>query len=148
MGWSLVMLLIVFCLVSLFLMQIIVAGLEETGETMDSELESMFGSVGGSILTLFRASTGGDDWGLAYEAIGRTGLLGSAVYLIFIAFVQFALINIITGIFVESAMETLSPDKETLALEHSRKEQENADELEALCRNVDIDFSGKLTREQ
>jgi hypothetical protein len=147
--WSLLMLFIVYAMFSLFLMQIIVAHLEETGEALeDTDFELPFASVERSIVTLYKASTGGDDWGHVYHTIETTGVLGSATFLFFIAFVQFALINIITGIFVESALGVLSPDSEMLALEHNRREQDNAKKLEQLCRNVDEDLSGKLTQEQ
>lgn len=147
--WSLVMLFTVYALVSLLLMQIVVTHLAETGESIDgSSFDELYGSVGRSVLTLYKASTGGDDWSVAYQVIERTGQLGAFFYLCFIAFVQFALINIITGIFVESAMSTLSPDFEARAREQDEKEKDNARKLKNLCIHVDADCSGKLTREQ
>jgi len=143
------MLAIVYLFFSLFFIQLISHHLEDTGEALEESIfAGFFGSVEESALTLYRASTGGDDWSLAYGVIQGVGRVGSFAYLFFIAFVQFALINIITGIFVESAMMTLSPDSETLAQEHSRREQENAKKLIQLCKNVDADVSGKLTRDQ
>lgn len=147
--WSMVMLFSVYLLFSLFFMQIITEHIVDTGEILEGgSFDEFFGSVGTSVLTLYMASTGGDDWKVAYDVIRSTGPVGSFVFLGFVAFVQFALINIITGIFVEAAMQTLSPNAETLALENARKEKDNAKELESLCRSVDADFSGKLTREQ
>jgi hypothetical protein len=147
--WSLVMLCIVYLLFSLFFVQLVSNHLTDAGEHVeDSAFLGFYGSVEESMLTLYKASTGGDDWTRAYDVISATGSLGCAVYLMFIAFVQFALINIITGIFVESAMMTLSPDTDTLAQEQSRRESDNAQKLIQLCKNVDADFSGKLTREQ
>jgi hypothetical protein len=68
--------------------------------------------------------------------------------LFFIAFVQFALINIITGIFVDSAMAVLKPDSESLAREGALQELADAHKLAHLCHEVDADASGKLTKEQ
>ncbi|CAK0899462.1 unnamed protein product, partial [Prorocentrum cordatum] len=45
-------------------------------------------------------------------------------------------------------MDTLSPNSEARAMEHARREKAHAEELKNLCRQVDTDFSGKLTREQ
>jgi hypothetical protein len=141
------MLFAVYTLFSLFLMQIISGHLQETGEALeDTVFDAPFGSVGSSILTLHRAST--DSWPDTYDVINVTGDFGSAVFLFFLVFLQFALMNIITGIFVESAMMTLSPDSEMMAEEHYRQEQENVRKLEQLCGNVDADSSGMLTREE
>lgn len=145
--WSLVMLVTVYAIFSLVLLQIITIHLIETDQALEeSNFYDFFGSVAKSILTLYKASTGGDDWSLAYQVIQPTGGIGSATYLLFIAFVHFALINIITGIFVESAMATLTPDSQMLAREHTRLELEYAQKLDSLCRDVDADDSGKLSR--
>ena len=56
--------------------------------------------------------------------------------------------DIITGIFVESALMALSPDSEVLAIEHTRSEQENAKKLGRLCSDVDCDKDGKLTQKE
>jgi hypothetical protein len=147
--WSLVMVFLVYSLFSLFLVQIITSHLIETGEAVEATIfYEPFGSIWKSILTLHKASTGGDDWSQSYQLIQTTGEVGCAVYLVFIIFMQFALLNIITGIFVESAMSVLQPDPETLAMEISRQDHMNAQKLDRLCRAVDADESGKLTREQ
>jgi hypothetical protein len=145
--WSLVMLFLIYVLFSLFFIEIVASHLMQTGEAVEeTAFENVFGSLAESILTLFKASTGGDDWSEAYEVIQLTGTLGVCIYLFFIAFTQFALINIITGIFVDSAIESLSPDAEMIARERSLKEKESAQKLEQFCSDVDINGNGKLTR--
>jgi hypothetical protein len=147
--WSVVMLFSVYGIFSLFFMSVITSHIEETGEHIDeSALGELFGSVGTSVETLFMVTTGGDDWHVTYEAIEVTGLLGSSMFLIFIAFVQLNLLNIILGVFVDSAMKVLTPDPETIADEHVRMEREHAQKLVSLCKAVDTDHSGKLTKEK
>eukprot|EP00959_Pyramimonas_sp_CCMP1952_P243246 5084587-Pyramimonas_sp.AAC.1 len=92
-------------------------------------------------------TTGGDDWVSAYEVIEETGPVGRFLFLAFIAFVNLNLLNIILGIFVDSAMKVLSPDSETLAHEYVRRDHEYAAKLTNLCRAVDTDCSGRLTQE-
>jgi hypothetical protein len=145
--WSLVTLFIVFFTFSLLFVQLVTGHLQDA-QTYDDVLMELYGSVARSMLTLFQAATGGEDWAVAFNTISETGTLAGFCFIIFIAFTQLALINIITGIFVESAMSTLTPDRETLAVEADRKEKANAEELEHLCKLVDADYSGKLTRDQ
>jgi hypothetical protein len=136
--WSLVMLVAVLIIFSLFMVQILAAHLVDTDQTLGGDMEAMFGTVFKSTMTLFVASTGGRDWAVAYEVFSETGWAGCVIYLVFIAFTQLALINIITGIFVESAVQTLRPDRETIVTEHIRLEKENATELERICRQAPL----------
>jgi hypothetical protein len=141
--WSIVMLAVVLYMFSLGL--VISAGthLQEIGEdTSDGaerlrvELLSMYGSVQQSMLTLYKATTGGDDWSLSYNAISNTGWVPSLVYLLFVAFMHIALVNIITGIFVDTALQKLAPDREATALSHHKEKELAAEEMRSLWREV------------
>jgi hypothetical protein len=145
--WSLVVLLVVLIIFSLFMVQIL-AGHVANGGAVSDNLSLMYGTTIASIVTLFRAATGGDDWGLQYEVISETGPMGSVVFFVFIAFTQLALINIITGIFVEAAMQTLRPDKEAIVVEQLRIEKEHIEELERMCNNFDTDGNGMISRQE
>jgi hypothetical protein len=108
----------------------------EAAETQRAELLSMYGSVQQSMLTLYKATTGGDDWSLSYTAISSTGWVASMVYLLFVAFMQIAIVNIITGIFVDTALQKLAPDREAIALSHHREKELVAREMRSLWREV------------
>ena len=95
----------------------------------------------------YKVTTGGDDWSEAYDVVSLTGPVGGASFLVFIAFVQFALCNIILGIFVDSAMAVLRPDETTVAQETFRKELEASQALQRLCRRVNDDGSGQLSQQ-
>lgn len=128
-------------------MQSVGAHLQGTGESIEeSAFDEYFGSVGSSVLTLYKASTGGEDWGTVYQVIQTTGRFGSGMLLFFLGFVQFGILNIITGIFVDTAMKTLTKNSEVLAQEHSRQEAQHESKLTELCQRVDDDFSGRLSR--
>jgi voltage-gated sodium channel len=145
--WSLVMLCLVFFMFSLILVQMVATAMV-AGTELTQSAEDLYGSVSIAMLTLFKSSTGGDDWSVAYDAAIETGPLAGIVFIAFISFTQLALINIITGTFVEAAMSSLSPSREVLASEHERMEREHANELKSLCHQVDHDRSGKLTPDQ
>jgi hypothetical protein len=146
--WSLVMLVAVLTIFSLFMVQILGGYLVENDLTLEGDMKEFYGTVSTSILTLFRMSTGGNDWAEGFLVISRTGWTGSVIYLIFIAFTQLALINIITGIFVESAMQTLRPDREMITMEQLRLEKENAREVSDICSSADNDGNGKMSKQE
>merc|ERR1712086_1056811 len=96
----------------------------------------MYGSVQESMLTLYKAQTGGDDWSLSFNAISNTGWVASTTYLLFVAFMQIALVNIITGIFVDTALQKLAPDREAIALGHQKEKELVAKEMRSLWREL------------
>ncbi|CAK0899463.1 unnamed protein product, partial [Prorocentrum cordatum] len=81
--WSLVMLTTVYVLFGLFLMQVITSHVKHTGGD-HADYDGLFGTVFESTLTLYMASTGGEDWSLAYRVIEETGATGTMIYLIFV----------------------------------------------------------------
>ncbi|CAK0858595.1 unnamed protein product [Prorocentrum cordatum] len=94
--WSLFMVILVYSIFALFLVQIITGHLMETGKVVEETFFfDSFGSIAQAMLTLHMACTGGLGWEVAYEQIETTGVMGSVIYLIFIVFVNFALMNII-----------------------------------------------------
>eukprot|EP00927_Polykrikos_kofoidii_P083978 TRINITY_DN8737_c0_g1_i7.p1 TRINITY_DN8737_c0_g1~~TRINITY_DN8737_c0_g1_i7.p1 ORF type:complete len:672 (-),score=70.56 TRINITY_DN8737_c0_g1_i7:126-2081(-) len=67
-------------------------------------LLSSFGSVQQASLTLFKSTTGGADWGETYDALAYIGKASQWLFTFYICFTHIAVLNIVTGAFVESAM--------------------------------------------
>merc|ERR1719245_2431398 len=144
--WSIVMLAIVFYMFSLFFVQNAALYFQEYGE--QNELMDMYGSVQKAMLTLYQACSGGEDWSRSFTVISMTGAMSTVLFLFFITFSNIALLNIITGIFVDSAMQNLAPDRETMAKRHHEDLVMDSKELERLSHQVDSDASGRLSKEQ
>jgi voltage-gated sodium channel len=149
--WSVLMLGIVFYIFSLIFVQQATSRLEDIGDRGDPvavDIIDKFKSVQTSMMTLSKAAFGGEDWGVALDVVTECGFMSSFFYMVFISFSHIALINIITGIFVDNAMQSLSPNREQLATRLEQEEKAYAKELEKLCIDVDADKSGCLTKEQ
>merc|ERR1740130_789488 len=95
-----------------------------------------FGSVQDAIMSLIQATTGGNDWNIFYKAVAPTGSTNSALFIFFIGFFQIALLNVLTGIFVENAMKLAQPDPYTLALEQRKQELVEASDLRHVCEGL------------
>ncbi|CAE7888032.1 Cacna1h [Symbiodinium necroappetens] len=78
------------------------------------KLQLYFGGVYASSITLFRTLLAGFDWIEAAEALSPMGLWWVQLFHIYVAFGDFALLNVITGVFVNSAIKTRERDHETL----------------------------------
>lgn len=115
---------------------------------LEEEIMQMFGSVAHSMLTLYKVSTGGDDWSACYGVVAAIGPSLGALFLFFITFIQVALMNVITGIFVENAMKLAQPDKDSQILDLRREQHKTVEELRQLCREMDKDNTGTIVEEE
>lgn len=108
------------------------------------ELAKYFGSVEKAVLTLYKASTGGDDWARFYDEIALTGTLSGLLFLFFVAFTQIALLNIITGLFIESALKYAAPDQQMIAMNLRKESMEMVDMLSELWKSMDNTGTGQM----
>ena len=83
-------------------------------DTSDDVLVKYFGTVYTSCSTLFRSILGGTDWETAVDALEPVGWAWVSLFHIYIAFCGFAVLNVMTGVFVNSAIKTREKDHETL----------------------------------
>jgi hypothetical protein len=145
--WSIIMMMIIVFMFSLVFVQETASHFSSIpkGEDRDDALSESFGSVQNAMLTLYSAATGGQDWQVFYTTISETGELASIIFLFYIAFIQIAMWNILTGIFVEKALKSALPDRETLARDHVEEQHQIEAELLELCRSVDSDQSGTIS---
>eukprot|EP00747_Dinoflagellata_sp_TGD_P023796 gnl/TRDRNA2_/TRDRNA2_130080_c0_seq4.p1 gnl/TRDRNA2_/TRDRNA2_130080_c0~~gnl/TRDRNA2_/TRDRNA2_130080_c0_seq4.p1 ORF type:complete len:422 (+),score=59.40 gnl/TRDRNA2_/TRDRNA2_130080_c0_seq4:193-1458(+) len=104
-----------------------------------------YGTVQHAILTLFMSATGGTDWIEPFQTIGLSGFAYSACFIFFIGFFQFAVFNILTGLFVENAMKLAQPDHDTLIFEQRRRELADVEDMKRFCAAMDVDGSGTIS---
>jgi len=139
--WTLVLLLLLMFTVSMYLMQLIADEGMANPDLFSREpaLEEFFGSLWRCVLTLFQAMTGGVDWNvLIVPLVDRISPLLAFVFSFYIAFAVLAMMNVITGVFVESALLTAKEDKEAHLLNHVR----------VLFDKTDSDRSGTISWEE
>jgi len=124
--WTCALLIMVMYVVGVYLTQLVSDYMVELrredpqaleGDVMD--LSMYFGSLGNTILSLYQAITNGISWyELSSPLMKYFSPWISTVLCFYTAFAIFALFNIVTGVFVESALDAATKDKETL-LYHS-----------------------------
>jgi len=143
--WSFVGLMFIFYIFGLVFVQGVVSHLRENNGVVEEATREKFGSVGRAMLSLYMASSGGDDWGNFYTDISTLGVKNSVLFIAFMLFIQIAVMNIVTGIFVENAMKYAVPDREAIALQQHKKDLSEAEALRQLCMDIDRDNSGRIT---
>jgi len=131
---------------ALYFVQTVTEFLQETDDDqLRSTLLTMFGSLGDAMLTLWKATSGGDDWSGFYAVVVQTGSGNGVLFVFFIFFFQGAIFNVMTGIFVEKAMRAATPTWEEQVRDSMSRDFEVEQELLKVASMIDEDRSGRLS---
>jgi len=118
--WALLMLFLIMYLFGLCFLQGVTGYLEES-KSVDPKvklaIEKYWDSVYDAVCTLLMSITRGIDWRLASEPLEEVGQIYHVLFLLYISFTMFAVLNIITGIFVEASFNTVAGDRANVASE-------------------------------
>jgi len=103
-----------------------------------------FGNLAKSILSLYAAMSGGISWVELFNALQPLGLIYRSIFLFYTMFSIFAVVNIITGIFVESAMASSNSDHDSLVEGEMQKKEQYVDCIHKVFMDLDSDASGTI----
>lgn len=147
--WSFMLLYLLLYLCALIFAQGISESLaDDVFLDQEEAVRNHFGSVGRTMLSLYMSVTGGADWIIYYEILEYTGFLYPWLFLAFTFLFTFALVNILTALFVEKAVEGAKPEREYRILHERQKLAHQAAELRELFFKMDLDHSGRISWEE
>mmetsp|Transcript_163607 Transcript_163607/g.524581 ORF Transcript_163607/g.524581 Transcript_163607/m.524581 type:complete len:592 (+) Transcript_163607:172-1947(+) len=118
------------------------------GPSHVSELEQLYGSMGKTCLTLFKAISSGGDWPLFAAPLAEAGWIYGALWVLYIGFMIFGVLNILTGIFVDSAIKTAENDCTIAVQEQLNRKTELDDIVKRVFEAMDTDGSDELSEEE
>jgi len=113
-------------------------------ETVKESVLRHYHSLWKTMYTLFLSICGGNNWGDVAEPLLKISPLLCIGFSIYIAFVVFCVLNIVTGIFVENANKLITNDEERMVMEESEKRRRWAREVLQVFADGDSDASGEL----
>eukprot|EP00747_Dinoflagellata_sp_TGD_P116633 gnl/TRDRNA2_/TRDRNA2_172431_c2_seq1.p1 gnl/TRDRNA2_/TRDRNA2_172431_c2~~gnl/TRDRNA2_/TRDRNA2_172431_c2_seq1.p1 ORF type:complete len:476 (+),score=82.46 gnl/TRDRNA2_/TRDRNA2_172431_c2_seq1:115-1428(+) len=141
--WTLIMLALMLYIFGVIFLQAaggaLLADLDNhdlTKEAKDGLVEH-WSSVDGAMLTLYMAITGGNDWAALAEPLKLCGAHYYLLFLFYIAFLTFAVLNVLTGIFVDCAM-TCSSEEQGHFVAADVAEGRLIIEVERVCEEMNI----------
>merc|ERR1712151_1425734 len=105
--------------------------------TEAQKLRKWFFGVPWSMLTLFQSVTDGLSWGEVCDALFIVDPPAGCLFVFYIAFTFFCVVNIVTSIFVESAMQVNSRHRELLVNERSRVRTIYAKHVQEIFESID-----------
>merc|ERR550532_3496428 len=149
--WSIMMLGLIMYIFGICFLQAVTAHLQETEPlvlqktSVEEDIMEHWGSVETSMRTLLMAITGGNDWKELAAPLWQVGAHYYILFLFYIAFIVFAVLNLLTGIFVDQAMQMAALDRDNVIHEALEKEDSFARNMRDLFASVDADQSGQIT---
>lgn len=118
--------------------------------TSYSDLEAcnqLYGTLGACLATLFRSIIGAE-FSNAADALAKVHWALAGAYIIYVAGMIFGVLNVLTGIFCDAAMQAATTDRENVLAAIQEDDATFVDELHELFHKVDTDASGKVTLEE
>jgi len=112
------------------------------------DLKLYFGTVDRSILTLFMAMSGGNDWIEYYRVLVDMQPFYRVLFLSFISFTLFAIVNIVTGVFVEAALAHNLKDRDIIAHEEQIVKKQYLEAMQDIFVEMDTDEGGNLSLDE
>eukprot|EP00927_Polykrikos_kofoidii_P076490 TRINITY_DN73576_c0_g1_i1.p1 TRINITY_DN73576_c0_g1~~TRINITY_DN73576_c0_g1_i1.p1 ORF type:complete len:629 (-),score=70.55 TRINITY_DN73576_c0_g1_i1:115-1941(-) len=115
--------------------------------TADRHIELLiltFGSVSAGLETCFVSILGGIDWYDLLVALRQAGLLYALVFTVYVSFVMLAAMNIVTGIFVDTARGLAEVDRDLSAELEMEREMQAVRELIYIFEETSANTDAKL----
>mmetsp|Transcript_65243 Transcript_65243/g.180970 ORF Transcript_65243/g.180970 Transcript_65243/m.180970 type:complete len:571 (+) Transcript_65243:59-1771(+) len=141
--WTMVLLGGILYVFGLLFTQAVTEHMVEFGEVPG--ISRYYGNLPRSVYTLFKAVTGGVDWQEVAVPLGIVSPMWEIVFVIFIAFTQFAVLNVVTGTFCQSAIESANHDKDVMVQAQMASKQRYTEQLQELFETLDPTNSGRIT---
>eukprot|EP00931_Biecheleriopsis_adriatica_P009197 TRINITY_DN11027_c0_g1_i7.p1 TRINITY_DN11027_c0_g1~~TRINITY_DN11027_c0_g1_i7.p1 ORF type:complete len:536 (-),score=88.60 TRINITY_DN11027_c0_g1_i7:91-1698(-) len=145
---------LIFCAMWMFsiaLTQLVAGHVKETrlaGGVQDPDLLFYFGSLWKSMLTLFMTISGGIDWKDALEPLLEVDALGVVFYVAYILMMVLCVMNVLTGIFCQAAVETAQTDRDKVIQSQLLEKQRYIETLKTLFDQFDDSRDGKCSFEE
>eukprot|EP00746_Dinoflagellata_sp_MGD_P029428 gnl/MRDRNA2_/MRDRNA2_169684_c0_seq1.p1 gnl/MRDRNA2_/MRDRNA2_169684_c0~~gnl/MRDRNA2_/MRDRNA2_169684_c0_seq1.p1 ORF type:complete len:710 (-),score=121.64 gnl/MRDRNA2_/MRDRNA2_169684_c0_seq1:135-2264(-) len=114
----------------------------------ESNLRIRFGSLMRTMYSLWKAISGGSDWQSYADPLFVISWAMGSIFLVYIVFSVCALLNVVTGIFVNRAIKIAESDMDIKLLESIEARKEHIDAVKSVFEKADVDGSGTLSREE
>lgn len=98
-----------------------------------------------SMFTLYKTVTGGVDWEHATLALSDIHWFWVAVFLVFLSFTVFAVLNVVVGVFCQSAIQSASMDHENAVRLKLQEKLNFTRKIRTLFMDIDASRDGMLT---
>lgn len=156
--WTLALLIIIFYSFGVVLTQLVVEHCRFLG--MDSgagkvapmsycpgELRKYWANVPESMLTLFMAISQGLNWEDAMEPLRDVSALAVVLVILYVVITVFAILNVVTGVFLNTAIESARADKDVATIRQVHAKAQQVEALQQIFREIDRENDNEVNFE-
>jgi len=118
------------------------------GQTVQDGVAKWFGTLRATTYTLIQATLGGVSWGVVTDVLLSYDVPMAFLFFFYLAFTILAVLNIITGVFVDNAVETAQTQREFLVQKEMELKEKYIGEMRNLFIEMDSDGNGTVTLEE
>eukprot|EP00746_Dinoflagellata_sp_MGD_P029892 gnl/MRDRNA2_/MRDRNA2_170841_c0_seq1.p1 gnl/MRDRNA2_/MRDRNA2_170841_c0~~gnl/MRDRNA2_/MRDRNA2_170841_c0_seq1.p1 ORF type:complete len:457 (-),score=53.67 gnl/MRDRNA2_/MRDRNA2_170841_c0_seq1:153-1490(-) len=152
--WALLLLIMNMFVFAVYVTQIVAWERIEIseGKTVDVEystgLQEHFHTLLVTIYSLYKAVTGGNDWHVYADLLFEIGIFPGFLFCFYIAFTTFAVLNVVSGVFISHIFKLLDDDTDLTIMEQTNSRRKVISDLKNVFRQTDSDRSGKISRSE
>jgi hypothetical protein len=151
--WALIMLGIVIYVFAIFFTHYTAEHVRLQGTSNESKIiDEHFGNLPLTIYTLFHCMLNGISWYTIpvalYTIPGWTGPFLACGFVGYLAFTLLTVMNIITGVFVDNAVETARTQREFLVQKEMEVKEQWLKEMRKIFLEMDADSSGTVSKDE
>eukprot|EP00927_Polykrikos_kofoidii_P045331 TRINITY_DN3927_c0_g1_i1.p1 TRINITY_DN3927_c0_g1~~TRINITY_DN3927_c0_g1_i1.p1 ORF type:complete len:667 (+),score=98.84 TRINITY_DN3927_c0_g1_i1:1633-3633(+) len=112
------------------------------------QVSHFFGSIENTMYTLFICTTGGLSWSEAALLVFDFGTFYFAVFMFFLFFIFFSVLNIVTGVFVDTAIQQAERDRSLYMLQAEKAKKALLEDLRELLVQLDSNIDGVISESE
>eukprot|EP00927_Polykrikos_kofoidii_P005725 TRINITY_DN12276_c0_g2_i1.p1 TRINITY_DN12276_c0_g2~~TRINITY_DN12276_c0_g2_i1.p1 ORF type:complete len:799 (-),score=120.18 TRINITY_DN12276_c0_g2_i1:27-2423(-) len=142
--WATIMVAVILYFFAIWFTQATVT-LQATSTTVKADATAMFGSLSASCLSLIEATLDGRSWSVFVDVLRHYDPFVPPVFWIYIVFMRLAILNVITGVFVDQAVAAAQADRELVVMQELGATERSRGELRELFKMIDRDGSESVT---
>jgi len=141
--WSIVCLVMIMVTFATYFLT--VTADHQANHGIDPELEPFFGSMSATVICLFQITTGGFDWRDMSDLLMAISPLSVGVLCAYISMMQYAILNILTGICCNTANRTAEDDFDITIVEERHRQEGATIKLANYLRENNVSGNGHIT---
>jgi len=115
---------------------------------LTEELHNYYGTLPRSFYTLYMALTTGINWDLAVQPLSQIHWSLVGLFLFFISITLTGVMNVLTSIFVDSALQSTEHYKDIKIQEALNSKRTHVRHLKEVFKEIDIDMSGEICADE
>ena len=108
------------------------------------EIQAYYGHLHLTVYTLFQTLLGGVSWREVCNPLFHVGVFSPMLFLAYVTFVMVAVLNIITGVFVDNAMTSAKMERNYLVEKELEEKESYVHQLKKFFSALDLDGDGDI----